>query len=190
MTKVQTERYVDCPFSVAEQGIADYLQRAAAGGPEGVLHLPLLGAGFVSLSRLVELSFEQKRDDSEPGRPHLESVIMWKSGSRLLPDFSGVIRTRIAVPGTRLILAGRYWPPLGLLGVVFDRLIGRHIAHATLRDLGKRLAISLETRHAAWRRDHLQVNQTSANAADAPPAIDTNNAIAVSCITPAATSSV
>ncbi len=156
MTEVQIERYVDCPFSVAEQCIADYLQRAAAGGSEGVLHFPLPGAAFVSLSRLVELSFEQGHDATEQGRPHLESVITWKSGSRLLPDFSGVIRTRIAAPGTRLIVAGRYRPPLGFFGAIFDRAIGRHIAQATLRDLAARVAISLEGHDAARRGEHFQ----------------------------------
>jgi hypothetical protein len=159
MTEVQIERYVDCPFSVAEQRISEYLQRAAAGGSEGILHFPLPGAAFVSLSRLVELSFEQGNDATEQGRPHLESAITWKSGSWLLPDFSGVIRTRIAAPGTRLIIAGHYCPPLGLLGAIFDRAIGRHIAQATLRDLGARLAAWLAEHEATWHRDHLQPNK-------------------------------
>jgi hypothetical protein len=148
VTEVQLERYVDCPFSVAEGRIVDYLKLAAAGGPEAVMRVPLLGASL-SLSKLVDLSFEQGRDETEPGRSHLESAIVWKSGTRLLPHFSGSIRTRIAAPGTRLLIAGQYSPPLGLLGGIFDVLIGRHIARATLRDLGNRLARSLEAREAA-----------------------------------------
>jgi hypothetical protein len=157
MTELHVERYVDCPFSVAEQYVSDYLERAAKGGPEATLQLPLV-AGSVTISRNVKLSFDRKHDDDDPGRAHFESVILWKSRAKLLPDFSGVIRTRIAAPGTLLIIAGRYRPPLGLFGAMFDRLIGRHIAKTILRELAERLGRSLESREARWREHSVSVN--------------------------------
>jgi hypothetical protein len=157
MTEVHAERYVDCPFSVAEQYVSDYLERAAKGGPEATVQLPLV-AGSFTISRNVELSFDRKRAGDDPGRAHFESEILWKSGAKLLPDFSGVIRTRIAAPGTLLIVAGRYCPPLGFFGTMFDRLIGRRIARATLRDLAERLGRSLESREARWREHLISAN--------------------------------
>jgi hypothetical protein len=157
MTEVHVERHVNCPFSVAEQYVSDYLERAAKGGPEATLRLPLV-AGSVAISKNVEFSFDRKHDDHDPGRTHLESVIIWKSGARLLPNFSGVIRTRIAAPGTLLIVAGRYCPPLGFFGTMFDRLIGRRLAQATVRDLAERLGRSLESREARWREHSVSAN--------------------------------
>ena len=150
MTEVRVERYVDCPFSVAETYVTDYLARATKGGAEATLEFPLI-AGRLTLSRSVELSFDQAPDLNEPGRPHFESVVLWQSGTKLLPDFSGAIRTRIAVPGTLLIIAGRYRPPLGIFGVLFDWLIGRRIALATLRNLAEKLGTALEGCETTWR---------------------------------------
>lgn len=157
MTEVRVERYVNCPFSIAETYVADYLARATKGGAEATLELPSI-AGRLTLSRSVELSFDRELDLKEPGRPHFESVVLWQSGSKLLPDFSGAIRTRIAVPGTLLIIAGRYWPPLGVCGMLFDSLIGRRIAHATLRTLAEKLGTALERRETRWLEDFNSAN--------------------------------
>jgi len=72
-----------------------------------------------------------------------------------LPDFHGVLRFRIESMKTRVILNGEYQPPLGRIGVVFDRLIGRWLALATSRDILNRLAQALETRWTAEKQTEL-----------------------------------
>lgn len=140
---LREERTVRCPFSIAEDYVSAYLQRAERGGAEGILHV---GA----LRRHVRLHFGRRSDLREPGRHHDELVLHWTSGSPLLPDFHGTIDFRIAAPGTRVIVEGSYRPPLGWIGRAFDALLGRHIARATMRDLVDHLATDAETREQAW----------------------------------------
>ena len=45
---------------------------------------------------------------------------------------------------TELILEGAYEPPFGLVGQVFDGLLGKQIAHGTVRALLRQIATSIE----------------------------------------------
>jgi uncharacterized membrane protein len=92
-----------------------------------------------------------RTDLSEPGRPHDEIALQWSSRSRILPDFRGTVRFRIAGSGTRLVLDGEYVPPGGRIGGLFDTLVGRHVARATLRDFAGRLADELARCEREWR---------------------------------------
>jgi hypothetical protein len=53
-----------------------------------------------------------------------------------------------ALPGedgtTLLVLEGRYRPPLGLLGLIFDQILGRRIASATAARFVDRIANEIE----------------------------------------------
>jgi uncharacterized membrane protein len=78
--------------------------------------------------------------------------IHWTAGTRFFPDFHGALRLRIAsVEETRLSLEGTYQPPFGAFGAVFDLVIGRRIARATMRDLLQRLGDAMEHREAKFR---------------------------------------
>ena len=140
---LREERFVRCPFSIAEDYIGEYLERAERGGAEAVLHVGPLG-------RRVRLSFGRRSDPGERGRHHDQLVMNWTSGSPLLPDFHGTIAFRIAAPDTRVIVEGAYRPPFGWAGRLFDAFAGRHIATRTVRDLVDHLAADAETRERAW----------------------------------------
>jgi hypothetical protein len=133
-----------CPFSIAQTYTEDYLREAEAGGATAILV-----AG--PLRRRVTVSFGSNVDETEPGRPHEQLSVRWSAHSPFIPDFAGCLRFRIAGQETRLVLEGKYVPPGGWLGIVFDAAIGRRIAQATADALLARIARDLQSREAAWR---------------------------------------
>jgi hypothetical protein len=153
LTTVHTERTSECPFSAAETYAVDYLEQSEKGGPEAFLRVPLIG-GLLALRRRVQLSFGIAIDAVEEGRPHDEIRLRWSSGSWLFPNFHGSVRFRIERTSTRVLIDGSYAPPLGRIGAVFDRWIGRHIATQTLDDLARRIARALEQREREWEATH------------------------------------
>lgn len=141
----------DCPFSMAEEYAKEYLQRAEAGGTEALVRVPLFRPLPMPAHR-VRLTFGLHTDVSEPGRRHDEIRLRWTTGTRLLPNFRGVISFRNDATRTRIFIEGSYDAPLGILGQVFDRFAGKRIARASLEDLGERLKTFLEQRERAWRQ--------------------------------------
>ncbi len=152
VARVIVERVVRCPFSVAH----DYAEDFFAGGARGVeLHVPLRDIAPTrggQLRKRVRLVAERRPDEHETGRAHDALQIDWKAGTRFFPDFRGALRLRIeSVETTRLTLEGTYEPPLGPFGRLFDAVIGRRIARATLRDLLARLGEAMEQREDEFR---------------------------------------
>jgi hypothetical protein len=144
------EALSDCPFSITEDYAIDYLQRARAGADESDIRVPIRHVPTV-LQRSVALKFSIHPDLLEPGRAHDELRVSWNAGSLLLPEFSGVVRFRIAGLQTRVIVEGGYRPPFGVLGRAGDALIGRRIAQSSIDDLAQRIARDLEARERAYR---------------------------------------
>lgn len=153
-TQVQVERIVRCPFSEAEDYAEDFFRRAA----EGIeLRVPMrdlfAGMGSGHARKHVMMLFERHGDADAEGRPHDMLTFGWKAGTRMFPDFHGTLRLNIAsVHTTRIEFFGVYEPPFGSAGSAFDFLIGRRIAKATMRDLLRRLAKSMERREEEYRR--------------------------------------
>ena len=153
-SRVAVERVVRCPFSVAHDYAEDFL-RDAAGGVE--LHVPVRDFAPTRgghLRQRVRLVAERLPDEHEHGRIHDALEIHWIAGTRFFPEFRGVLRLRIeSVEATRLTLKGTYQPPFGAPGRVFDLIVGRRIARATLSDLLRRLGDAMEQREAKFRAD-------------------------------------
>jgi hypothetical protein len=149
-TAVHVERTCTCPFSIADDYAARFLAAAQRGGPETFVRAPLAHM-IPALRRKVRISFGRSTDAVEPGRAHDEIRLHWLAGSSMLPDFRGTLRFRIDGSGTRIMLDGAYRPPLGPLGMAFDRIVGRWIARATLDDFAKRIATFLEDEERNWR---------------------------------------
>lgn len=141
---LHAERFTSCPFSVAQEYAEDYLRDAERGGDRAVV-----SAG--PLRRRVTFRFGLRSDAAERGRAHEEIVLHWFAGMRFLPNFRGTLRMRISMPGTMLVLDGRYVPPGGVLGTLFDRLVGRRIATASADSLLAAIDETLEGRERAWR---------------------------------------
>ncbi|MGC1760098.1 MAG: hypothetical protein WA742_12150 [Candidatus Cybelea sp.] len=58
--------------------------------------------------------------------------LTWEPDDRFVPRYTGVLSGEILEDGSsRLTLAGKYHPPLGPLGALFDAILGRRIAAAT-----------------------------------------------------------
>lgn len=72
-------------------------------------------------------------DRSDDVRRHDALLLAWKPHHRgMFPDFQGVLTARPSGRGADLNLHGRYEPPLGLPGAIFDTVAGRHIARITM----------------------------------------------------------
>ena len=156
---VRAERRVACPFSIVPEYTARFLRQFANDPLEGVVEVPLssLCPGLPGmLKHRVRLRFAIQSDTSDTIRSHEAIRISWWSESRWLPNFSGVLRFRIAPHGeTLLLFEGSYSPPFGLAGLIFDRLFGRHVASATARDLLERIGAALVSEERAFRAAHL-----------------------------------
>ena len=153
VSRVVVERTVRSPFSLALEDAAAFFRQATGEGAEVGLPLrdlvPTLGG---RLHQPVRIEFERRLDEAEAGRAHDAFAVRWTAGTRFFPDFRGELRLRIiSVDETLLTLQGEYLPPLGLLGTIFDALIGRRIAAATMRDLLDRLGGAIEAHAAALR---------------------------------------
>jgi hypothetical protein len=152
LARVAVERVVHCPFSVAHDYAEDFFAHAGDGVE---LHVPVRDLAPTRgghVRRRVRLIAVRLRDEHDPGRVHDALEIDWAAGTRFFPDFHGMLRLRIAsVDQTRLTLEGTYQPPLGALGQVFDLVIGRRIARATMADLLRRLGDAMEAREAEFR---------------------------------------
>jgi hypothetical protein len=147
---VSVEAHAACPFSIAQEYAVEYLRRAEAGSEEAEIRVPLHFIPALA-HRRVALTFGLHADVADPGRAHDEIRMRWNAGTALLPDFRGTLRFRIAGSGTDVLIEGTYRAPLGAPGGLFDGVIGRHIARASVGDLARRLADALETNERAWR---------------------------------------
>ncbi len=151
ISRVSVERLVQVPFSVAHDYAEDFF-RAAERDVE--VRVPLrFGFGLRRrIKRPVDLVFAMHPDETDDGRAHDAMLIEWKAGSPLFPNFHGTLRLRIAsVEATGLTLEGAYVPPFAPLGLIFDRLVGRRIARATMNELLERLALAMEQREDDYR---------------------------------------
>jgi hypothetical protein len=148
--KVTAEVFATCPFSIAEEYASDYFRNAASGHPEAEIRVPIRFLPTV-IRRRVEFRFGIHSDGTEPGRAHEEIRVRWSSGTWLLPAFHGTVRLRISGLGTRVLVEGSYHPPFGVIGRLFDDVVGTHIARASVSDLAHRVALYLEEREKIWR---------------------------------------
>jgi hypothetical protein len=153
LSRVSAKRVARCPFSVGFEYAAAFFREATDRGAEVGVPLralvPTLGG---RLHQPVQIVAMQRPDEAEPGRAHDAFEVCWTAGTRFFPDFRGTLRLRIAsVDETLLTLDGEYRAPFGAFGTVFDALIGRRIAKATMRDLLDRLARAMEERQASLR---------------------------------------
>lgn len=154
LTTVHAETSSRCPFAIAEEYAIAYLRAAERGERQAVLRASL-APSLPVLSRKVWLSFSLATDVEESGRRHDEIRVRWDAQSRLYPDFRGTVRFRIeSAATTRVVIDGTYEPPFGIIGRLFDALVGRRLAQATMHDLASRLGRELEEREDAWRKSH------------------------------------
>jgi hypothetical protein len=143
MSTLREEIYVQCPVNQARARLGAFLAdhtrlelRAAAveGAP------PLRHDVAVTMK---SMPFDQ--DESARFTVHWDAI-----GGGPFPRFEGNVEVKgdEDYHSFRLVLEGRYDPPLGMIGDAFDAVVGRWIALATARDLLKRMRDEIE---AAYR---------------------------------------
>jgi hypothetical protein len=147
---VTAEMTASCPFSIAQEYASDYFRSAESGHEEAEIRVPIRFLPTV-IRRRVQLRFGIHSDGTEAGRTHDEIRVRWSSGTWLLPEFHGTVRLRIAGLATRVLVDGSYHAPFGVIGRVFDNLVGAHISRASVSDLAHRIAVYLEEREKEWR---------------------------------------
>ena len=145
MTRIESNRYVDCPFS-ATLDIAEKVVSRRCG-----LYLtpaPALGERV----RFAALSTD---DASDQARKHTALLLAWRPQNEgLFPNFAGVLTFRPSNHGARMLLSGRYEPPFGIFGRMFDAVFGRSIARRTMLALLDDLGSEIESEYRAERRSH------------------------------------
>jgi hypothetical protein len=152
ITRIVVERTARVPFSVAHEYAEGFFRDAERYVDVRVPLRDLFWALRGKLHKPVRLTFALHPDEADDGRLHDAVLVEWHAGTSLFPQFHGTLRMRIAtIDTTRLILEGAYRPPLGRVGVIFDRLAGRRIARATMDDLLGRLVLRMEHREAEFR---------------------------------------
>ncbi|MEO6991836.1 MAG: hypothetical protein ABI346_06235 [Candidatus Baltobacteraceae bacterium] len=79
----------------------------------------------------------------------------WKAVTRFpVPAMRGLVTVRPAGLATRVRMEGTYQPPLGPLGGIFDRLVGRHIAWLTIERFLDDVYAFTESAYGLARTDH------------------------------------
>ncbi len=148
--RVRVTRQIRRPSLEADQALRirpDQLIQVAYGcGASGQDEAKISLAPLASQSWFrVPASFEVRT----PAPDHRAAAISlrWQATrfARHFPVMDADLEVRPAANGeTTLVLDGTYQPPLGLIGLIFDHLLGRRIAVATAKDFVVRLARSIE----------------------------------------------
>ena len=145
MTRIKKSRYVDCPFSAT----LDFAEKAVS------RRCGLFLTPAPALGERVHFAALGTDDTSDGTRKHTALLLAWRPQNEgLFPNFTGVLTFRPKSRGACMLLNGRYEPPFGLFGRIFDAFIGRAIAQRTMRALLDELGTEIEAEYDAERRSH------------------------------------
>jgi len=150
MAKLYQRRYLNCPYNRARELLGAAVENAADGGEERLLRLTLgvPAVDGVEISKNVVVSVRRASDPAHFDQPW---QLHWEPVSGPYPVFDGTLTIRADEDYTTSILElqGAYEPPLGLVGVAFDSMLGSRIAHETARELLQRIGDMLESQYRA-----------------------------------------
>ncbi len=145
MTAIFAKRDVRCPFSAAIEMVQRF---HAKGARHSVGPSEHLRAG-------VQCELVEVPDHTDTTRLHEAALLRWKARSWFpLPAMTGLITVRPNGPVTELRMEGRYAAPLGLLGRIFDAIVGRHIAQRTVERFLDEVKSYVEREWEIERREH------------------------------------
>jgi hypothetical protein len=132
--KIRKDVFAQCAFSVAIDRAEEFLRGAQASGQLEELVVP------AKLSVLITDDF------TDPVRRHDALQFRWHPRSAFLPAGRALLTVRPHAPqGTQMQFSIAYVPPLGVVGRVFDHLVGKHIAARTCDQLLWRLKAEIES---------------------------------------------
>lgn len=136
MSSIRESIDVDCPTHYVMQHALRFFtvrRRDVAPGTISLrvdlsnLNLP----GTAEARHTVSVCHDLVADAGTPGVLELS----WDPEDRTVPSFKGTLRCEGGDGRSALTLEGEYKPPLGVAGAVFDLVVGRRIASATLQSL-------------------------------------------------------
>ena len=150
MAQLYQRRYLACPYNRARDLLAESVRSAVETGEGQLVRLTpglpaLLG---IELGHDVIVTVKPAADPMHFDEPwHLH----WEPTSGLYPVFDGTLTIRAdeSYASSVLELQGKYQPPLGVAGAMFDAALGQRIAHETARELLRRLATTIEAQYRA-----------------------------------------
>jgi hypothetical protein len=141
MSDIHESLTVLCPFDQVPQAASNYMSALPLLDGKTVMMLRV-NVGDLIVERRADLTLNHAR--AYPGYEIME--ITWSPhDGGLYPVFHGTLSVE-DVTGNycRLDLDGKYAPPFGLAGAVFDAVAGHSIAVATARELLDDIRIGLE----------------------------------------------
>jgi hypothetical protein len=148
-SKVCVKRYVRCPFSAAIELAEKVL------GRRGDLYI----TPSAPVGERVTFATATATDITDDVRKHDALLLTWSpQRAGMFPKFSGSLTVRPKGRGVWLRLSGEYEPPYGPAGKVFDFVLGRSIASATMRNLLDELAQDVENE---YREEQRRYNKTA-----------------------------
>jgi len=150
MTEVYGTTTVNAPYSVALDSI---VRRLRVKKHRLKLSVPLAKLGFganLGIARDVDVSFVPLHGHKGERLLHDELQFVWEpSGGGPFPTFTGSLKMHPLGLNTEIVLSGEYKPPLGVVGEVFDAVVGKRIAEATAQMLLETLQQELEADFSA-----------------------------------------
>jgi hypothetical protein len=148
-TTIVAYEHVDCPPPEVEAYLERFLSSLASKDGRLVVALRVPASAFgipsnLALEKRVTATITYDRDADK-----LNRIVgfSWKpEGGGPYPSFSGTLVAGAASEGAGSIvsISGSYTPPGGVVGDLFDALIGRKIARATIRELLDRIRDGIE----------------------------------------------
>ena len=144
MSEVRVTGYCECPFSA----VMEFAERSLKERGRMTVS-PVRGVG-----ENVSHATQRVDDGTDTSRIHDALLLVWKPEHRTaFPDFRGMLTVRPKERGAWLRLQGKYEPPFGLAGKVFDAVAGNRIANRTARRLLNEVIEDVETKWSIARRN-------------------------------------
>ena len=124
------QAHVNCPAEAAQVFLERDFELQHSHEQHVTLHVRVPLWGSLALDKEVDASL------GPPAGSDCAMRVTWRALQGPFPRFHGLLRTLPTGPQTAMLeVSGEYEPPGGLLGIMFDRLVGRRIARATVDDL-------------------------------------------------------
>ncbi|HET6895797.1 MAG TPA: hypothetical protein VFH72_10495 [Candidatus Baltobacteraceae bacterium] len=137
------QQNVRCPFSAT----IDLIEHLHARHTEHSV------GPFAALRTPVICNISEVRDYTDQTRAHEALSVHWTAKAALpVPQMDALLTVRPNGPVTQLRMHGRYEPPLGLFGRIFDLLVGRFLARRTVRRFLNELRVFIESEWQKERR--------------------------------------
>jgi hypothetical protein len=138
---IRERRRVPCPAGAACVFIERDLEVQHGNEQQVPLHVRVPIFGSLSLDKKVDVVMGRAARSGEAG---YAMDVAWEPTVGPFPSFRGMLRIQPIDDDTCMLeLEGKYVPPGGVAGALFDVLLGKRIARATLRNLVERLSRSV-----------------------------------------------